>query len=187
MNIVQTSRALGLSIGLIAASAVLMPTSASAATLYVSDYSGVTNVIYKFAEDGSKTTFATGISAYALAVDSSGNLFSAGSGTINKFTPSGVKTTFATGDSSYALAFDASGNLFSSVYSEGIYKYTPSGVRTTFATANYVGNYYGLAFDSSNASNPTTAVPEPFTIFGTLIGGTAALRMRKKLKSSGKV
>jgi hypothetical protein len=27
----------------------------------------------------------------------------------------------------------------------------------------------------------TTAVPEPFTIFGTLIGGTAALRMRKKL------
>lgn len=27
----------------------------------------------------------------------------------------------------------------------------------------------------------TTAVPEPFTIFGTLIGGTAALRMKKKL------
>lgn len=31
-----------------------------------------------------------------------------------------------------------------------------------------------------------TAVPEPFTIIGTLIGGTAALRMRKKLKSTGK-
>ncbi len=30
----------------------------------------------------------------------------------------------------------------------------------------------------------STAVPEPFTIVGTLIGGTAALRMRKKLKSS---
>ncbi|WP_310484272.1 PEP-CTERM sorting domain-containing protein [Chamaesiphon sp. VAR_48_metabat_403] len=30
----------------------------------------------------------------------------------------------------------------------------------------------------------TTAVPEPFTIFGTLIGGTAALRMRKKLAVS---
>jgi hypothetical protein len=28
------------------------------------------------------------------------------------------------------------------------------------------------------------AVPEPFTIVGTLIGGTAALRMRKKLKSN---
>jgi hypothetical protein len=30
---------------------------------------------------------------------------------------------------------------------------------------------------------PTTAVPEPFTIVGTLVGGTAALRIRKKLKS----
>jgi hypothetical protein len=29
----------------------------------------------------------------------------------------------------------------------------------------------------------TTSVPEPFTIVGTIIGGTAALRMRKKLKA----
>ena len=36
------------------------------------------------------------------------------------------------------------------------------------------------------ASDPT-AVPEPFTIVGTLIGGTAALRMRKKLNSNDKV
>jgi hypothetical protein len=28
-----------------------------------------------------------------------------------------------------------------------------------------------------------TSVPEPFTIIGTLVGGTAALRMRKKLKA----
>jgi hypothetical protein len=32
----------------------------------------------------------------------------------------------------------------------------------------------------------TTAVPEPFTVIGTLVGGTAALRMRKKLKSASK-
>ena len=31
----------------------------------------------------------------------------------------------------------------------------------------------------------STAVPEPFTIVGTLIGGTAAFRMRKKLKAIG--
>lgn len=31
-----------------------------------------------------------------------------------------------------------------------------------------------------------TAVPEPFTIIGTIIGGTAAFRMRKKLSSSAK-
>ena len=29
-----------------------------------------------------------------------------------------------------------------------------------------------------------TAVPEPFTIIGTIVGGSAALRMRKKLKST---
>jgi hypothetical protein len=34
--------------------------------------------------------------------------------------------------------------------------------------------------------NPTTSVPEPFTVIGTLVGGTAAFRMRKKLKDSNK-
>jgi hypothetical protein len=33
----------------------------------------------------------------------------------------------------------------------------------------------------------TTAVPEPFTVIGTLIGGTAVLRMRKKMKSADRV
>ncbi len=32
----------------------------------------------------------------------------------------------------------------------------------------------------------STAVPEPFTIIGTVVGGTAAIRMRKKLKSVDK-
>ncbi len=31
----------------------------------------------------------------------------------------------------------------------------------------------------------STAVPEPLTIIGTIIGGTAAMRLRKKLKSAG--
>jgi hypothetical protein len=31
-----------------------------------------------------------------------------------------------------------------------------------------------------------TSVPEPFTVIGTLVGGTTALRMRKKLKSARK-
>jgi hypothetical protein len=37
---------------------------------------------------------------------------------------------------------------------------------------------------AANVPGPSAAVPEPFTIIGTLVGGTAALRMRKKLKSS---
>jgi thermolabile hemolysin len=32
-----------------------------------------------------------------------------------------------------------------------------------------------------------TAVPEPFTIIGTIVGGAVALRMRKKLKAVNKV
>jgi hypothetical protein len=45
-------------------------------------------------------------------------------------------------------------------------------------------NNLGTFTVSSPIDRPTTtAVPEPFTIIGTLIGGTAAVRMRKKLRS----
>jgi hypothetical protein len=40
---------------------------------------------------------------------------------------------------------------------------------------------------TANAAGTITPVPEPFTIIGTLVGGTAALRMRKKLKASSGV
>ncbi len=43
----------------------------------------------------------------------------------------------------------------------------------------YVNNNVGGSY---NAVIAAQSVPEPFTIVGTLIGGTAALRMRKKLK-----
>ena len=33
------------------------------------------------------------------------------------------------------------------------------------------------------AANGTTAVPEPFTIIGTIVGGTAAVRLRRRLKA----
>lgn len=38
----------------------------------------------------------------------------------------------------------------------------------------------------ANTPQPAQQVPEPFTIIGTLVGGSAALRMRKKLKDSTK-
>jgi hypothetical protein len=40
---------------------------------------------------------------------------------------------------------------------------------------------------NANTLVPGAEVPEPFTIVGTLVGGTAALRMRKKLKATNKV
>jgi sugar lactone lactonase YvrE len=60
--------------------------------------------ILKFAPDGTKTVFATGLTnnPRGLAFDSSGNLFvsevpATATGDILKFTPGGVMTTFATG------------------------------------------------------------------------------------------
>jgi hypothetical protein len=44
-----------------------------------------------------------------------------------------------------------------------------------------VGNEIFQVQGFTSASQP---VPEPFTIVGTLVGGTAALRMRKKLSVS---
>ena len=45
------------------------------------------------------------------------------------------------------------------------------------------GNYFITA---SPSTTPLTAVPEPFTVIGSLVGGAAALRMRKKLASAAK-
>jgi hypothetical protein len=42
----------------------------------------------------------------------------------------------------------------------------------------------GVAIDNVNVTAAAASVPEPFTIIGTLIGGTAAVRMRKKLKQA---
>jgi hypothetical protein len=46
-----------------------------------------------------------------------------------------------------------------------------------------VGNIFTVT-GSINRANVTTAVPEPFTIVGTLIGSAAALQLRKKLKNN---
>jgi hypothetical protein len=43
---------------------------------------------------------------------------------------------------------------------------------------------FGTFVSTASTAEP---VPEPFTIIGTLIGGTAAFRMRKKLKASSEV
>jgi hypothetical protein len=50
-------------------------------------------------------------------------------------------------------------------------------------------NYNDLSFTftpTRSATPSATSVPEPFTIIGTVVGSTAAMRMRKKLKSVNK-
>jgi hypothetical protein len=55
-----------------------------------------------------------------------------------------------------------------------------SGEGNSFAIDDF---QFNVAPRNTNAE----AVPEPFTIVGTIIGGSAAMRMRKKLKSNDKV
>ncbi len=57
-------------------------------------------------------------------------------------------------------------------------------VANSTRTANWAFDITGV--DTASVSNPTS-VPEPFTIVGTLMGGAAALRMRKRLKVTNKL
>ena len=59
-------------------------------------------------------------------------------------------------------------------------------VSTGFTNTDF--GAFTTTIDGAGNVNTTgsTSVPEPFTIVGTLVGGTAALRMKKKLKFDNK-
>ena len=101
-----------------------------AGNLFVSDGSGRGN-IYQFAPDGTRSTFASGLSG-GLAFDQADNLFVA-AGDIYKFAPDGARSTFASGGSG-ALAIDPAGNLYTGDGNANIYKFSPDGTRSTLAT-----------------------------------------------------
>jgi hypothetical protein len=151
------------------------------------NYAAKQSTIGKFDTNGTATTFATLQDAVLdLTFDENGNLFVIGiplfntdgsdfdpsaKSTISKIDPAGTVTTFFT---------PAPGTFFSelvlassNIPSTGLVL-LPSNTPTT--PPNDPNN-------PSDPNDPTTAVPEPFTIIGTLVGGTAAIRLRKKLKS----
>jgi hypothetical protein len=76
--------------------------------------------ITEFSPNGGSATFASSFNTYALAFNSAGDLFAAGTdaaeptGTILEFTPNGGSSTFASGfiASPKALAFNSAGDLF---------------------------------------------------------------------------
>jgi hypothetical protein len=173
--------------------------------------------IFKYTPGGVKTTFADGATPFSGTNDSrlapislafgisgngnSGNLAALdlrtaipNSLTIENFLPSGAsRSIVGAGLEFYDLAVDESDNVFVSqrTLTQGgvstIIKYTPGiNASTSFAAATGGSQFSALAFDFSSPPS-ATAVPEPFTIVGTLLGGTAALRLRKKLKSSDKI
>jgi sugar lactone lactonase YvrE len=130
------------------------------------------NSIVKFAPDGTKSTFATGIEG-ALAFDAAGNLFvgvSDATGTIFKLAPDGTKSTFAAGvGNPVSLAFDPAGNLYAyDLESGSIFKFTPNGDKSIFAKGTkppgqMFANSMAIACD--RAGNLFAADSESDTIF----------------------
>jgi sugar lactone lactonase YvrE len=134
----------------LALTALSLPISAHSAPgdLYESDLGSGT--IFRFAPDGTKSTFASGFNTpIGLAFDGKGNAFigAAGGGTVIKVAPGGTQSAFATiPDGPTGLAVDSSGNLLVGVFNTGvIFKFTPDGTQSTFASG--LTNATGLAFD----------------------------------------
>ena len=100
--------------------------------------------------------------------------------TISTFGSSGeIITTFNLKTEPGGAIVTPSGN--NSLVFRGIAESTPS-----ISSFTLSGGYI-VAAGRQYAPDPIavpTAVPEPFTIIGTIVGGSAALRMRKKLKST---
>ena len=144
------------------------------------------NAIVKFAADGTKSTFATGVEG-ALAFDAAGNLFvgvSDATGTIFKLAPDGTKSTFAEGvGNPVSLAFDPAGNLYAyDLESGSIFKFTPNGDKSTFAKGTkppgqMFANSMAIACD--RAGNLFAADSESDTIFKFAPAGTRTTFARK--------
>jgi hypothetical protein len=135
------------------------------------------------------------------------NFSSAGDIAFNPSTNQFLATSSSPSDSTlFSIALNGSaspignigfGNVFGlSFEGSQLFGYTRDGDQIKISLADGAGTFdrkiarTTLAIGgaaSSISTVPVAAVPEPFTIIGTLIGGTAALRLRKKLKSDTQV
>lgn len=97
------------------------------------------------------------------------------------FDPNNPLTNAIVGNDDFP-AFLLGKSFFSTVLNPG----TNYFLVTTGFFPSQRGTFNNSITGNGNIFVGSAAVPEPFTIVGTLIGGTAALRMRKKLKSANK-
>jgi hypothetical protein len=131
--------------------------------------------IYKFAPNGTQTTFATGLNRPAgLAFGSDGYLFVADSSNavnrIYEFAPDGTQSTFASGlNSPQALVFDNAGNLFEADYGSGtIYQFAPpDGTRNSFA--NGLNGPQALAIQPQAQPTFAAHIQQPINADGTSV------------------
>jgi DNA-binding beta-propeller fold protein YncE len=104
----------------------------------------VANSITKITPEGVNTNYGpTGRDPVGIAIDASGNLYTANGGsgvnTVTKITPAGIVTIFTaigTDAGAIGIAIDASGNLYvTNSFLNTVSKITPAGILIrTFAT-----------------------------------------------------
>jgi hypothetical protein len=140
-------------------------------------------------------SFATPVSAVGTQLDS---LFYHGTGltgvtpfrgTITAFYGSGASSTFTADGITNALANNSA--TFYGVSSDSAD--ITSVVFNTFDIPNPNllnppnPSYFNYAINSVSIRTTAQAVPEPFSILGTLFGGAAVLKMRRKFKATNKL
>ena len=138
------------------------PSSVGLSYLSGSNYVTTNDLVFDFGAATGKLTIATG----AVFLDTPNLL-----GTRSAFNYLGTAATFMNGTDSTPLSLTSFNFNVDNLASTNPLNPSPDGSYSLVATV----------------AAPAAAVPEPFTIIGTLIGGTAAIRTRKKLKAAAKV
>ena len=87
------------------------------------------------------------------------------------------------------IAFNGTNFYISNEQLHQVCKYDANGVFNSCAPLDRNSRYENWTFASQDIIPPggSTAVPEPFTIVGTLIGATVAFRTRQRLKATNKL
>ncbi len=144
---------------------------------YITNAAGVLTQPYSGASLPTGSSFAGPNSATAGAL-------LIGNNSIGYFQLFPTNATNGAGSSNPPTSFSFSNITLGSIFGTALDN-TPTS--TLFLIANdsvYTDN--SGTFSVSGSIDPATSVPEPFTVIGTLVGGTAAFRMKKKLQEVNK-
>jgi hypothetical protein len=156
-------------------------------------FSSQTESLRIFKGDGTSglTSYQLGGTADSLVVkseDATSYVFGkSAAGNVTETTVSGDIVLNFTNTNSVLFQFES--NTISGASPNPVFRAIDGDLSILPNTVDGNGNSGAAAFGAvvnANAATAATDVPEPFTIIGTIIGGGAAMRMRKKLKSRTK-
>ncbi|WP_373547954.1 DUF1194 domain-containing protein [Chamaesiphon sp.] len=109
---------------------------------------------------------------------------------------SGPSTTATARDNALASGIDAINGLAILGSESGLEAWYNNNIKGGSNSFVKVANTFGdfttavedkITLEIQQGQPPTTAVPEPFTVVGTLVGGAAAFRLRKRFKATNKL